>query len=97
MFAYPNMNNDKAFAIEYIGPVLNPSPRSMTIVSSLFPDSATLLGQMQLVVDAYSCEQLKSKSKLFYQRLKSGDDGSISRHRGLFATFSLIRLREAQD
>lgn len=97
VFAYLDMKNDKAFAIEYIGPVLNLPPRSMTNASSLFPDIGTILDQMQSVVDSYSREQLKSKLKLLCQHLNSGDDGSIGRHRGLSAIFPLMRFQEGQD
>lgn len=74
LFIYPTLNGGKTFVERYLGPILDPILRAMTIVHSLSADMATSLGTMPAVNDLYTFEQLRDRLEQLCRELSGVND-----------------------
>ena len=90
LFIYPTRKGGKTFATKYLGPIIEPLLRSMTIVNGLFSDLASMLGRMQSVDNLYSYDGLRSKLESLCKRLTSQDRTPKGRYNGQPTSFSVV-------
>ena len=90
LFIYPTQKGGKTFASKYLGPIIDPLLRSMTVVDGLFSDLASILGRMQSIDTLYPYDDLKSKMESLCERLSSRGKASRGRYHGQPTTFSVV-------
>ncbi|KAF2458698.1 hypothetical protein BDY21DRAFT_385177 [Lineolata rhizophorae] len=90
LFIYPTKTGARTFMDDYLGPIIDPLLRSMTVVNGLTADLGTSLGRMRAVSQMLEFEELRSRLGSFCRRLSTTSSEVLRRFHSTNASYSLV-------
>ncbi|KAJ9643424.1 hypothetical protein H2199_004103 [Coniosporium tulheliwenetii] len=86
---YPTLTGGRTFMVEYLGPILDPLLRAMTVVNELSADLGITLGSMSAVDHLLEFDQAKSKLERYLRHL-TNHSSTLGKFHSKKAKFELI-------
>jgi hypothetical protein len=96
LFIYPTRNGALTFMRDYLGPVLDPLLRTVTVVHDLTSQLGKSLGQMSAVDHLAEYDTLHAEMQRFCQRLSKGSSPSLSASPIPAATYTIIHASKEE-